>query len=219
MIDEPGGDTGGRSSEDQAAGADRPATPSVTPVRVRREARGVTSLAPTSRPVALVVVDVQEGFVTAHTEATVPLIAAHVIGSRKRYGRVIATRFVNLPGSLYESERDWREMTAEPETRVLPVVREHADRLLVKHGLAPERDELVAYLRSQDVSQVDLCGFDTDQCVLATALQLWDAGIRPRVLVPLCSSSGGPEMHSAGLAILRRAIGDRNVTDLEGRPM
>jgi nicotinamidase-related amidase len=64
-----------------------------------------------------------------------------------------------------------------------------------------------------------LCGFGTDQCVLATALMLWDAAIVPRVLAELCSSSGGPEMHEAGLAIARRAIGDRNVVDRAGRPM
>ncbi|MET0772781.1 MAG: hypothetical protein ABWZ82_06840 [Candidatus Limnocylindrales bacterium] len=80
----------------------------------------------------------------------------HIRDGRGRYASVIATRFVNLPGSLY---------------------------------------------------------------VLASALLLWDGGIVPRVLAPLCSSSGGHEMHDAGLSMLRRAIGDRNVTDLDGRPM
>jgi nicotinamidase-related amidase len=94
-----------------------------------------------------------------------------------------------------------------------------ADIVLSKHGLAPRSEDLVAALRARNVQSVDLCGLDTDQCVLATALLLWDARITPRVLAELCSSSGGPDMHEAGLAIARRAIGDRNVIDMSGRPV
>jgi len=170
-------------------------------------------------PAALVVVDVQEGFVTAETRATVPLITDHLRDSGGRYAAVIATRFVNLPRSLYVTQRDWAEMMEGPETRLLPSVRETADIVLTKHGLAPDRDELLGSVRALEVGRVELCGFDTDQCVLASALLLWDGGIVPRVLAPLCSSSGGRDMHDAGLSMLRRAIGDRNVTDLDGRPM
>jgi nicotinamidase-related amidase len=169
--------------------------------------------------VGLVVVDVQEGFVTPETRATVPHIEDHLRRRRGDLAGVIATRFVNVPDSLYETQRDWHEMMEGPTTQVLPRIRQDADVVLVKHGLAPDRDELMEGLRRLAVEEVELCGFDTDQCVLATALQLWDLGIAPRVLAPLCSSSGGHEMHLAGLAMLRRAIGDRNVTGLDGRPM
>jgi nicotinamidase-related amidase len=172
-----------------------------------------------ARSRALIVVDVQEGFVTPETEATVPRIVGHLQARGARYAAVIATRFVNLPGSLYVTERDWDEMTSGPDTRLVPDVGACADIVLPKHGLAPDRDELLSTLRRADCGRVELCGFDTDQCVLATALLLWDAGIAPRVLAPLCSSSGGPDMHEAGLSTLRRAIGDRNVTDVEEQPV
>jgi nicotinamidase-related amidase len=89
---------------------------------------------------------------------------------------------------------------------------------LSKHGLAPDPDELLPILGRSGARRVELCGFDTDQCVLATALLLWDVGMAPRVLADLCSSSGGADMHEAGLAMTRRAIGDRNVVDTDGRP-
>jgi nicotinamidase-related amidase len=179
----------------------------------------VTAREPVRGRQVLIVVDVQEGFVTPETTATVPLVAAHVRERRGHYAGVLATRFINEPGSLYETERDWHELMPGPTTRLLPAVEDHADVVLTKHGLAPHHDELLAALRRLEVDRVELCGFDTDQCVLATALQLWDCGIAPRVLAPLCSSSGGQEMHLAGLAMLRRAIGDRNVTDEDGRPI
>ena len=38
-----------------------------------------------------------------------PVIARFVQRERERYAVVIATRFVNRVGSLYETERDWHE--------------------------------------------------------------------------------------------------------------
>jgi nicotinamidase-related amidase len=97
--------------------------------------------------VGLIVVDVQEGFVTPETRATVPRIEDHLRRRRGDLAAVIATRFVNLPGSLYETQRDWHEMMDGPSTQVLPRIRQDADVVLVKHGLAPDRDELMESLR------------------------------------------------------------------------
>jgi nicotinamidase-related amidase len=159
------------------------------------------------------VVDVQEGFLTPDTQGTVPRIIEHIRRTGQAYASIIATRFVNQPGSLYQAERDWHEMMPGPRTALVPGIRDMVDVVIEKHGLAPARDELVPALRRRGVERVALCGFDTDQCVLATALLLWDAGIAPEILAPLCSSSGGPDIHEAGLAILRRSVGDRNVVD------
>ncbi len=172
-----------------------------------------------SEPVrqALIVVDVQRGFVTPGTEGTSPLILDHLRRWPDRYDVVIATRFVNEPGSFYATQRDWHAMMDAPDTDVLPAIEAVADVIVTKHGLAPRRDDVMPILRRHAIERVEICGFDTDQCVLATALLLWDAGIVPRVLAGLSASSGGPEMHEAGLAITRRAIGDRNVVDTRGR--
>ncbi len=164
---------------------------------------------------ALVLVDLQEGFVTPDTQGTVPLIADHVRRRGSSYAGIIATRFVNQPGSLYQAERDWHQMMPGPETELVPQIRDVVDVVIPKHGLAPVPDDLLPVLHRMGVERVALCGFDTDQCVLATALLLWDAGIAPEVLAPLCSSSGGTDIHEAGLAILRRSIGDRNVIEID----
>lgn len=174
-----------------------------------------------AQPVArgVIVVDVQEGFLTADTRPVLPAILGHLDLARGRHEVVIATRFLNRPRSLYETERDWCEMTEGPETELAPGVADRVDLVIPKHGLAPVPGDLLPELRRRGVQRVALCGFDTDQCVLATALLLWDAGIAPQVIAPLCASAGGPDMHESGLAVTRRAIGDRNVTDENGRPV
>lgn len=160
---------------------------------------------------ALVIVDVQRGFTREGGDHLVAAIAAYVDAHRDRYALVIATRFRNQRGSRYETQRDWTGMTEAADVALLPAIEARADHALDKTGLAPDRDALCALLVAHGIERVHLCGLDTDQCVLATALQAWDADVVPTVLADLCASSGGEELHDAARAILRRSIGDRNV--------
>ena len=62
-----------------------------------------------------------------------------------------------------------------------------------------------------DDCEVFLAGFDTDGCVLATALDLFDQGIETFIIEPWCSSLGGQDMHDAAIKILNRSIGKDHV--------
>jgi isochorismate hydrolase len=68
-------------------------------------------------------------------------------------------------------------------------------------------DELSEYLRTEGFPQVSVVGIDTDMCVLKIAMDVFDLGIEPVVLVDCCASTAGLQAHLAGLAILSRNIG------------
>ena len=53
-------------------------------------------------------------------------------------------------------------------------------------------------------TQVDVIGFDTDACVLSHCFDLFNHDIPFKVLVDGCWSSGGAEMHEAGLKCMQR---------------
>ena len=55
-----------------------------------------------------------------------------------------------------------------------------------------------------DHTAVDIIGLDTDACVLAHCFDLFDKDVRFRILVDGVYSSGGEDMHKAGLSIMRR---------------
>lgn len=160
---------------------------------------------------ALLIVDLQRGFLGPDTDWLAGAVAGYLERHHERYALVLATRFVNQPGSRYETERDWHAMMQPDETALVPAIAHLVEAVLVKDGLAPDRDELLGLLADAGIERVDLCGLDTDQCVLATALLLWDAEVVPRILSDLCTSSGGAELHDAARAMLRRSVGDRNV--------
>lgn len=62
-------------------------------------------------------------------------------------------------------------------------------------------------LKENNVSEVYLCGFDTDCCVLATAYDLFDVGIKPIVLKNLTRSALQEKLHKPALQMLKRNIG------------
>ena len=59
---------------------------------------------------------------------------------------------------------------------------------LGKTGLPKELDE---HLCAERVSQISVVGIDTDMCVLKTALDIFDLGIEPIILVDCCASRFG----------------------------
>jgi nicotinamidase-related amidase len=154
-------------------------------------------------PSCLIVVDVQKGFVNAATAA----IPAKVEALQRRFDLVAATRFVNPPGSAFRRLMDWTRFapgSAEAELAWTP----RADApIFEKSDYSALDGRLRAWLGDRGVATVHLAGIATDNCVLKTAVDLFEAGWRPVVLEDCCASHGGPDCHAAGLLLLRRFIG------------
>jgi nicotinamidase-related amidase len=155
----------------------------------------------------LLVVDVQHGFINDFTR--------HVPGRVKRliemgeYAPVLFTVFVNTPESPYQRLLKWDGSAGPPDTDLVDELMPLADRrnVFTKAGFTGLPDDLSARLRDEQFAQVSVVGIDTDMCVLKIAMDLFDLGIEPVVLVDCCASTAGLQAHLAGLAILSRNIG------------
>ena len=155
----------------------------------------------------LLVVDVQRGFINDFTR--------HVPGRVRRlidmgdYSPVLFTLFVNTPDSPYQRLLDWHACAGPPDTELvdelLPLAK--TDNVFNKHGLTGMPDELAQRLHRERFAQISVVGIDTDMCVLKIAMDVFDQGIEPIVLVDCCASTAGLQAHLAGLAILSRNIG------------
>ncbi len=154
----------------------------------------------------LVIIDVQTGFVndaTGHIPDTVESLQIP-------FERVFATRFENAPGSPFRAFLGLQRFApGMPETELAFVPR-HDARILVKHGYSAARGE-IERAGKEAGGAVHLCGIATDNCVLATAVDLFDAGLRPVVIADACASHAGPRYHEAALMILKRLIGEKQV--------
>ncbi|MDQ3695906.1 MAG: cysteine hydrolase [Chloroflexota bacterium] len=161
----------------------------------------------------LLVVDVQRCFLNIFT-SHVPRRIRQVIESR-RYDQVWFTRFINVEDGPYRAFLDWHGGAEPPDTDLAPELMPWTapDRIFTKPGLTGPPAELAAHLRRLGPRQVHLVGIDTDMCVLKVAMDVFDLGIRPVVLVDCCASTAGLQAHLAGLAVLARNIGAEQLRD------
>ena len=186
---------------------------------VRKEARFVPRFGGTlngmfgkrSTKTALVAVDVQNGFVNEKTQHCLPKIRELVTSGD--FDVVAASRFVNPEYSSFRSRLDWNEMGPDDTDGLTldKVVAEHADVVLDKTGYAMGSGTLVDELRRRKVADVVVCGLETDACVLAVAMLLFDIGFNVSVDLSACATSAGPEIEAGAEAIIVRSFGEQHV--------
>ncbi|MDP9470700.1 MAG: cysteine hydrolase [Chloroflexota bacterium] len=161
----------------------------------------------------LLVVDVQQGFLHSYTHH-IPARIAQLI-ERDRPDPVLFTRFVNPPDGPYHRFLDWHACVGSPETDLAPELVPFAtpEQVFVKDGSTGISDELAEELQRRRIERVTVVGIDTDMCVLKVAMDVFDLGIQPLVLIDCCASTAGLQAHLAGLAVLSRNIGAEALRD------
>jgi nicotinamidase-related amidase len=170
----------------------------------------------------LILVDVQNGFCTSENVEQLERLkrlckSTHVHG-------IIATQFVNRQGSLFERALDWHAMMSGSDVELVDGLRDIADIVVQKSSYSCSGEDLLTALRHvyrhivfEDgeenllPDEVLVAGCDTEACVYATAIGLFDCGVLPIVVEDCCWSSGGKKMHDAGIMIMRRTLGDEQV--------
>ena len=70
----------------------------------------------------------------------------------------------------------------------------------------------IKHLKDLGITEIEICGTDTDACCLAIAFNLFDNCIKPIILSNLCaSSSRNKNNHLNALDIMKRQFGNDNV--------
>ena len=144
-----------------------------------------------SKP-ALVVVDVQNGFVNDESRHVVPRIVELV---RSWPGPVAFSRFFNRPGSSYERLIGWSKLQGPPETDLVDELQPYASTVIDKVGYSFFSTEGASLAAEQGWSEVYFCGIDTDMCVLKSAVDAFELGLTPYVIADASASHAGPRAH------------------------
>lgn len=160
-----------------------------------------------NRRSALLIVDVQVGFVNDATRQVVPKVEE----LQKKYTHVYATRFINVEGSPYRRLLDWHRFYESSAD--VPLAFEPIDSVTVmdKHIYTCVTPAFLDDLRKKGIEEVAICGIDTDACVSACAIDLFENGFKPLLLSEACASHAGAEYHEAALRILARLIGKNQI--------
>lgn len=162
---------------------------------------------------ALVVIDVQNGFISGHTAHVVPVVAALAATCSQARVDVVFTRFVNQPGSAFERLLGWRELQAPPSTDIVPELAHRVQHVRDKYHYSAFTSEFEELVDARGWTRLLLCGIATEACVLKTAVDAFERGLTPVVVEDACASDGGRTAHEAGLLVIRRVIGAAQLVD------
>lgn len=160
----------------------------------------------------LVVIDLQIGFINDNTLR----VTRHIVNllEKKEYDAIIATKFTNVKGSSYDKLLNRQGMIKEEDKELLPIVEQYADCIISKCSYSCVNANFIqsmVALCDGLPEEVTIVGVDTDACVLATAIDLFEMGIRPIIIEDCVYSSGGEEYHDAGMLLLKRSIGEKQI--------
>ena len=158
---------------------------------------------------ALMLIDIQNGFICDNTRHIIPRLE-RLVGAFKQ-DLIIATQFINTVDSPFVRIMGWNAVKTSPETDLLPFVENAATDIIRKTIYSACSNEVMQLLAKNNTDTVYLAGIDTDACVLATSIGLFERGIRPIILEHYCASTGGGGAHDAGLAVMRRTIGRNQI--------
>ncbi len=158
-------------------------------------------------PCCLLIIDVQRYFINQWTQH----VPVAVESLQHEYDSIVASRFVNLPASPYRKFMDWNRCGPGTNDTDLAFSPRADASIIEKSRYSMVTPDLLASLLHDNITSVDICGIATDNCVLKSAMDLFEASICPRVLVDACGSHGGPVCHAAGIRVLQRTIGINNV--------
>jgi nicotinamidase-related amidase len=174
----------------------------------------------------LVVVDMQNGFITPETSALVPTVV-DLVERWERTGRdIVFTRFLNPPGSPYERLMQWTGFRSPPENELIAELADHADAsfaVVEKVQYSAFTGEMDKLVRLREWTEFVICGIATEMCVLKTAVDAFERGFRPQIVTDASGTYAGAEAHEAGLALAARLVGAEQLTTVRslwgsGRP-
>ena len=157
----------------------------------------------------LLIVDVQRGFVTETTAA----IPDRVARLQDRFDVVLATRFVNPEGSMHRRLMGWNRFAPGSAEAELAFVPRRDVPVFDKTAYSALTPGVRAHLAGLAPDRVVLAGIATDNCILKTAVDLFEAGTEPVVLTDHVASHGGPAAHACGLMLIGRFIGERQLIE------
>ena len=166
-------------------------------------------------PRALIVVDVQSYFIQSTPEGFVAKIVKHIKNSS--YDSLIFTVFKNNSNSNFVKSLNWNSCLKDSDiqlaSELLPFISNDKNNIYESKSTysALKSSGLKSFLLKNNIDKLDICGIDTDACVLATAFEAFDLGYRVNILFDLCFSTG--ELEQEAYKILRRNIIDKNNND------
>lgn len=154
---------------------------------------------------ALIIIDMQKGFINENTKHLIPKIVNFV--KEKDFDLVIGTRYINTCYTACHIYEGWNDCWEGSESaELVPEIESLCDVVVDKHEFSCWNSLLKSVLKRYGIEKLVFCGVNTSCCVLASVFDAYDELWDVTVVESLCGSTSGSSSHEAGIQILRECI-------------
>jgi nicotinamidase-related amidase len=163
---------------------------------------------------ALVVIDMQNGFVHPASSHVVPVVVDLVRRWQEAGGATVFTRFINSPGSQFERLVQWTAVAKPPDTDIVDELLPYAEKataVVDKPHYTLFTDKGVDVVARGGWTDLIFCGLTTESCVLKSAVDAFEHDLTPWLLTDASATHAGHVAQEAGLLVARRFIGARQL--------
>lgn len=156
----------------------------------------------------IIIVDMQKGFMKETNKHLIEKINHYL--KNNKFNNIFFTKCVNDSNSPYVSILHWNGMMNKEDQKIILDIPQNA-KVITKNGYGISND-VIKMFKSLNITEMEICGTDTDACCFAVALNLFDNNIKPIILSDLCaSSSKNINIHNNAIEIMKRQFGNENV--------
>ncbi len=156
----------------------------------------------------IIVVDMQNGFINENNKHLVEKIKNYL--NSNKFENIFFTKCVNDKQSPFTKILHWDGLQNKYEEQITLTPPPNSI-IITKTGYGLDNDS-IELIKKCNISEIEICGTDTDACCLAIAFNMFDNGIKPIILSELCaSSSSNKSIHKNAIEIMQRQFGKENV--------
>ena len=130
----------------------------------------------------LLIVDMQKGFINKKIYSDLVVKIDDLI-KKNTYDCYIFTKFINKNNSFFVNKLNWKNLMNEESQKICVTMPKNC-LVFEKFGYALDKKYVkkIKEIVSSE-NQIDICGLQTDACVYAISLQLFDNQIYPNILI------------------------------------
>ena len=155
----------------------------------------------------LLVIDLQNAFINENTISSIKDIE-NLVNSNK-YDKVLFTRFVNSLNNPVYTKLKYDGCIEEESKKICIDTKDN--KVIDKNTYSAYNQELIDYIKSNNIKNIYLCGIDVECCVLITALNLFENNYNVYVLKDYVYCMAGDKVKNEAINILKFDIGDNYI--------
>lgn len=145
----------------------------------------------------IIVVDMQKGFINKNNEFLVKNINNYL--KNNTFDHIFYTKYINYKNSPFIKFLDWTDLLDEDSQQIIVDIKEGGI-IIDKYGYGMD-EKSIQLLKDNNITECEICGTNSDACVMAVAFNLFDNDIKPIILKDLCGTNGSKKVDKCGKII------------------